>query len=122
MNKIQVEFIKKFSKKCICVDGTHGTNPYDFELNTVMVSDELGEAMPVAYMVSNRKDTKICEVFFSVIKDTMGLVNTRTFMTDVTETYYNEWKDVMGVVPNQLFCSWHIDRGLQFKFDENCFF
>lgn len=35
----------------------HGLNNYDFELTTIMVVDEFGEGVPVAFMFSNRKDT-----------------------------------------------------------------
>ena len=40
----------------VCVDGTHGTNGYDFTLITVMVIDEYGEGFPVAWCISNRED------------------------------------------------------------------
>ncbi|KAB0792267.1 hypothetical protein PPYR_14226 [Photinus pyralis] len=110
MNSFQSDTLTKYASKFVCIDGTHGTNPYDFELTTVLVADEFGEGMPVAFMICNRKDTATYELFFNVIKNSSGSINTLTFMTDITETYYNAWRSVMGDVPNRLFCSWHIDR------------
>ena len=43
---LQADIMKKFGEKVICVDGTHGTNGYDFMLTTVMVVDEYGEGLP----------------------------------------------------------------------------
>ena len=42
--------------KIICVDDTHGTNSYDFNLMTVLVVDEFGEGYPTAWCISNRTD------------------------------------------------------------------
>jgi hypothetical protein len=33
----------------ICVDTTYSTNVYDFKLMTIMVVDEYGEGVPVAW-------------------------------------------------------------------------
>ncbi|KAB0805351.1 hypothetical protein PPYR_02321 [Photinus pyralis] len=110
MNKFQMEAIGRFANKFICIDSTHGTNPYDFELTTLMVSDDFGEGMPVAYMIANRTDTRVCEIFFINIKAAVGHVATNTFMSDITNIYYNAWVSVMGTVSNRLYCSWHIDR------------
>ena len=54
---IQTEFQRdmliKSGNSCICMDGTH----YDFELITVMVIDDYGEGIPVAWLLANREDT-----------------------------------------------------------------
>uniref|UniRef100_A0A6P7GKQ4 Uncharacterized protein LOC114343590 n=2 Tax=Diabrotica virgifera virgifera TaxID=50390 RepID=A0A6P7GKQ4_DIAVI len=111
MNDIQRYAVMKFAQKFVCIDGTHGTNPYNFELTTLMVSDDFGEGIAVAYMISNRMDTTIYKIFFNCIKAALGKnITTDTFMSDITETFYNGWTAVMGPVPNRLFCSWHIDR------------
>ena len=36
---------------------TYGVNIYDFMLITVLVIDEYGEGIPVAWAISNREDT-----------------------------------------------------------------
>ena len=48
MNSLQITMLKKFGEHLICIDSTHGTNGYDFNLITVMVVDEFGEGFPVA--------------------------------------------------------------------------
>lgn len=57
---IQIPFQKamaqKFASKGVCTDSTHGTTGYDFLLTTVMVTDECGEGLPVAWCLSNHKD------------------------------------------------------------------
>ncbi|KAJ8909948.1 hypothetical protein NQ315_004015 [Exocentrus adspersus] len=65
MNDLQCNAIKIFAKKFVFIDGTHGTNPYNFELTTLMVGDDYGEGVAVAFMISNRTDTAIYELFFN---------------------------------------------------------
>ena len=33
----------KYGDTCVCMDATHGTNMYDFNLITVLVIDEFGD-------------------------------------------------------------------------------
>lgn len=87
----QKSMLDIFGSNIIAVDGTHGLNNYDFELTTVLVVDEFGEGLPVAFMFSNRKDTYIYEVFFSVIKLAVGIITAKTFMTDIVVTFYSAW-------------------------------
>lgn len=113
MTGFQKSMLDKFGSNIIAVDGTHGLNNYDFELTTVLVVDEFGEGLPVAFMFSNRKDTYIYEVFFSVINLAVGIITAKTFMTDIVVTFYSAWCSIMGPVIHQLFCSWHVDRAWQ---------
>ena len=57
---IQTEFqrgmLKAFGHDTVCIDTTHGTNMYHFNLITLVVIDEYGEGIPVAWMLSNRED------------------------------------------------------------------
>nr|CAH7725069.1 unnamed protein product [Callosobruchus chinensis] len=57
MNKSQEFMLKNYGGNIITVDSTHGLNPYDFELTTLLVLDEFGEGFPTACMFTNRKDT-----------------------------------------------------------------
>ena len=46
---LQAEMMKIFgSGRVVCVDGTHGTNSYDFKSITLVVIDDYGEGFPVA--------------------------------------------------------------------------
>ena len=46
--RIQTQFqrdVCKYGDTCVCMDATHGTNMYDFNLITVLVIDEFGEGI-----------------------------------------------------------------------------
>ena len=49
---LQANLIKKFAKKVVCIDSTHKTTGYDFLLITILVVDEYGEGLPVAWCLS----------------------------------------------------------------------
>ena len=72
MNPYQKEMLQRFGDKIICIDSTHGLNPYDFQLTTILVLDELNEGFPVCFMFSNRLDKEAMVVLFSKIKSSIG--------------------------------------------------
>ncbi|XP_074037973.1 uncharacterized protein [Leptinotarsa decemlineata] len=113
MNKFQRQMMKQFPST-ITIDSTHGLNDYDFEMTTIMVLDEYHHGFPVAEMFTNRKDTIVQSIFFSVIKDTIGVIHCKFFMSDMAEVFFNAWYGEMGPpYPQHLFCSWHVDRARQ---------
>ena len=69
---IQMEFqwdlLQKFGHDTICIDSTYGTNMYDFHLITVVVIDEYGESIPVAWTLSNREDAMAINSFLQHLK------------------------------------------------------
>ena len=72
----------KYGKVCVCMDATHGTNMYDFNLITVLIIDEFGEGIPVAWAVSNREDVTLLVQFLRSIKNRTGPINSKWFMSD----------------------------------------
>ena len=64
----QKDMKKLFVSSTICIDVTHGTNVYDFNLLSVVIIDEYGEGVPVAWMISNREDSMILIEFFQALK------------------------------------------------------
>ena len=63
-NPFQKLMAEKFASKGICVDATHGTTGYDFLLTSLVVIDEFGAGIPIAWCLSNHEDfTHMC-VFF----------------------------------------------------------
>ena len=44
--QFQKEMFEKYAQKLICVDATHGTTAYDFQLVTVLVTDDYNEGIP----------------------------------------------------------------------------
>ncbi|XP_050512584.1 uncharacterized protein LOC126888397 [Diabrotica virgifera virgifera] len=111
MNKAQREMLEKYGSDCICIDGTHGLNSYEFELITLLILDDMREGFPCAFCISNRTDEVAMKIFFSCIKEKLGTnVQSNVFMSDMAQSFYNAWVQVMGPVELRLFCSWHVDR------------
>jgi MULE transposase domain len=109
----QRRFMLQFgTEKTVCLDATHGTNQYDFNMVTLMVIDDYGEGNPVAFMVCNREDETALNCFFSAIKarlpDGTDFTANRV-MTDDASQYYNAWASVFGPADKNL-CTWHVDR------------
>ena len=108
---IQANAMKKLSYgKVICIDGTHGTNGYDFTLITIIVVDEYGEGFPVAWCISNREDGLLLINFFNAIKHRVGEISPAWFMSDLAEQFYTAWIAVFSHKPQKLVCTWHLDR------------
>lgn len=110
MTSFQATLFKKFGCEKVCVDSTHGTNGYDFLLTSVVIVDEFGTGVPVAFLLSNRVDTVILTHYFSVIKGKIGTIDTKSFMSDDAPEFFNAWWSVMGKPTHQLLCAWHVDR------------
>ena len=109
--EFQRDMMKRFGGNVICKDATHGTNIYDFYLISLLVIDEFGEGIPVAWAVSNREDGCALTQFFKSLKKRTGDITPNVLMTDDAEQYWNAWVGIYG--PNKikkLLCKWHIDR------------
>ncbi len=102
--------LQQFGSKGVCVDSTHGTTGYDFNLTTLMIIDEFGSGFPVAWCLSNHEDTTFMTVFFNVIKLNCGQIMANWFMSDIANQYYNAWVGVMNHHPKKLLCTWHVDE------------
>ena len=80
---------QKFAHKGICVDSTHGTTAYDFLLTSVVVVDEFGEGVPIAWLLSNHEDfTHMC-LFFNILKQNCGILSPQWIMSDMANQYFN---------------------------------
>jgi hypothetical protein len=112
MNDSQLHMLNEHGNDCLCIDGTHGLNNYDFDLYTVMVLDDLRQGFPCSFMFTNRKDSLIFQHFFRIIKTVLGTrtMSPKTFMSDMEDTFFNAWSTVMGPVTHRLYCSWHVLR------------
>ena len=112
-NPFQRQMAQKFANNGICVDATHGTTGYDFLLTSLVVLDEFGEGLPIAWCLSNHEDfTHMC-VFFQMIKQNCGVLMPHWLMSDLASQFYNAWVSVMGGNPRRLLCTWHVDRAWQ---------
>jgi hypothetical protein len=87
MNKEMEYMLKTYGPRIICLDGTHGTNPYNFELTTILVLDDQHIGHPVVFLISNRKDTISQEVLLNELKSIIGVLIPEYLMTDDTPIY-----------------------------------
>ena len=60
--------LKKFGGNVSCMDSTHGTNAYQFLLISIMVLDDYGEGLPVAWAISNKEDTSSLVQYLTAVK------------------------------------------------------
>ena len=108
---LQLELLKECGdQKVICVDATHGTNSYDFQLISILVIDEFGEGFPVGWCLSNREDHILLKNYFCHLRSNTGPISPEWFMSDMAEQYYASWVHAYGGKPKKLLCTWHVDR------------
>ena len=63
MTKQQLDMFEKFGPVILCMDSTHKTNIYSFELITLLVLDEFRHGYPVAFCISYRESKDVISVF-----------------------------------------------------------
>ena len=118
--EFQLDMLKKFGATAICMDDTHGTNCYNFNLVTIVVVDDYGEGIPVGWMISNRQDTLVLMEFLKAIKERAGNVNPIWFMSDDAEQFFTAWRATFGDgSTTKLLCAWHVDRAWRKALQEN---
>ena len=119
---IQTEFQKdmmvKFGNNIVCLDATHGTTMYDFLLITVVVVDEYGEGVPIAWALSNREDKSVLVQFLKSVKTRVGSLSPNIIMSDCAGQYYGAWVAVFEGTPKKLLCTWHVDKAWRRKLNE----
>ncbi|XP_072142731.1 uncharacterized protein [Dermacentor andersoni] len=90
----------------VCLDSTHGTTGYQFELTTLLVLDKVGSGVPIAYFICNRMNEKTLTAFFKCLESAMAKkVAAKTFT----------WCMVMGAPKQKLLCAWHVDKNWRKK-------
>ena len=72
----------KYGNKIVCMDSTHGTNIYDFLLISVLVVDDHGEGVPIAWAISNHETEEVLLEFLYAIKERVGELHPKVFMSD----------------------------------------
>lgn len=110
MNLAQADALKTYGNEVICIHGTPGLGEDDFNLFSLVVLDDLHEAFPCSFLISNRKDNEIFSFFYKKIQDVVGNINPKIFMSDMADELYNSWINVMGPVEVRLYCSWNVDK------------
>ncbi len=111
MNEWQERTLRRYGHRMAAFDLIQETNSSDFVLHAYLVSDVDRQCTPVAFLVTNRTDGVILDVFFQCIRQRMGVVSPKTFMSDTQNMYYDNWIKVMGTVPKfHIFSPWHVQE------------
>uniref|UniRef100_A0A0A9Z9U1 C2H2-type domain-containing protein n=1 Tax=Lygus hesperus TaxID=30085 RepID=A0A0A9Z9U1_LYGHE len=110
-NNAQLEYLRAYGGSCVCLDRTHQRSTHDFELTSLLVTDELNQGFPCAFMLSNRADVEVVSIFVNnLVQSLGGPLECKMFMSDVSNMYYDAWCSSMHVPSSRFFCSWHVDR------------
>lgn len=107
MSPLQETLLKKLGK-VLCIDSTHGTNMYGYQLTTLLAIDEDASGFPCAYLISERVGTDIMVSFFEAIEKRVGQLNCEVLMSDDASAYYNAWEEVWGKTTKHWLCTWHV--------------
>ena len=66
--KEQLKMFKQGVQKIYCIDSTHSTNIYEFQLTTIMVPDEFNRGYPLDWVISNHAHELTLRLFLEEIK------------------------------------------------------
>lgn len=95
----------------LCIDSTHGTNAYQIKLTTLLTVNSLGIGVPVAFFFTTKEDEDVIGYFLSGVKQLVGQLRPKVFMSDGAAAYWNAFKSVMGEQgTKRLLCVWHVDK------------
>ena len=64
---------------------------YDFLLISIIVVDDYGEGLPVAWAISNHEDTYVLLHFLQALKTKVNEIHPTIFMSDDAQQYYAAW-------------------------------
>ena len=94
---------------------------HDFHLITVLVLNEYGAGIPVAWLISSREDeTAISCLLGGLMRacsdDNTPFPTAKYFMSDKAPAYYNAWANTTGQHATQhLLCAWHVVKAWKGK-------
>ena len=94
----------------LCIDATHGTNQYGFQLLNLVVPDEFGKGYPVGHFLCNSMDEKVQHFFFKALKQRCHGLVLHCVMTDDDLSTWNALVSVFGNTAKHLLCHWHVLR------------
>ena len=87
----QKDVVQQYGNKAILMDATHSLTQYDFLLIAIMVIDDYGEGIQVAWAISNREDTTLLIEYLKAEHANTGNIEAECFMSDCADQYYVAW-------------------------------
>lgn len=95
--------------RTLCVDHISCSSEYDFEATILFAIDNFGMQYTLAFMISDRSDTYVYEVFFTKLKKYLENLKPEVFISYVNEATFNAFKKIMKSEPICVFSSWNVD-------------
>lgn len=108
MKEGQADVFKSHGDKCITIDSTHNIHCEYLQVAYLSVIDDDCKGFPVAFLFSTRTDLETLRVFFSVLREKIGKISTRTFIADELDDFYQAWTDVMTRPTHNLVTPWSV--------------
>ncbi|XP_070385051.1 uncharacterized protein [Dermacentor albipictus] len=117
MTEPQKELLEKLGPAgTLCLDSTHGTTEYQFELTTLLVLDKKGSGVAIAYFICNQMNEQTLTAFFKSLESAMAQkVAAKTLISDDASQFYKAWSRVIGAAKQKLLCAWHVDNNWRKK-------
>ncbi|VEN59296.1 unnamed protein product [Callosobruchus maculatus] len=111
MTESQSQILQSHGTDYICIDRTHGTIGYNYQLVTVLVVDGIGQGFPCSFLISSRSDKEVISIFFEHVKDRIGSkINCRVLMTDMDDVFLDAWSEIMSPPKLRLYNTWKVDQ------------
>ncbi len=108
MNKVQEDNLRRYGHKMVAFEGTGDANPFGIVMHALLVVDVDFEGVPVAFILTNRNDRTVINIFFECIRQRVGLIRPRTLVTDMWNSYYDSWISVMERPEYRIYCLWYV--------------
>ncbi|XP_070388715.1 uncharacterized protein [Dermacentor albipictus] len=117
MTEPQKELLEKLGPAgTLCLDSTHGTTEYQFELTTLLVLDKKGSGVAIAYFICNQMNEQTLTAFFKSLESAMAQkVAAKALISDDASQFYKAWSRVIGAAKQKLLCAWHVDNNWRKK-------
>ena len=85
---MQTEFqCNALKQYAVLIDSTHGTTAYEFLLTTILVIDDYGEGLPVAWAISNHENLPTLLIILQAVKSHCNQITPSVCMSDDAEQY-----------------------------------
>lgn len=104
----QEKILRENGPRCIVLDSTHQIHCEYLHVAYLAVIDQDQRGFPVAFMFSSRTDSDIMEVFFTLLKERVGLISTRMLIADENHEFYQAWWRVMTMPLHNLLSPWTV--------------
>lgn len=112
----QKEMMKIHGKTCICVD-IRRVEGDKFYLVTVLVCAEGSIELPVAWLITNRYDAQVLNLFIKTLRMSVGELQTDIFLGDQYQKMYKIWCQHFPKPGKVMFNTWEVIQLLVSKME-----